>query len=59
SPPDGTELRSSNAALNQILETQKAINTPTRKYISRLTRVSEVQNTELTMLRKELAEKEK
>lgn len=59
SPPDGTELRDSNAALNQIVESQEALNTPTRKYISRLTRVSEVQNAELTMLRKELSEEEK
>ena len=58
SPPDGTELRNSNEVLKEALLAQEVINTPTRKYISRLIEVSEVLNTQNTVLRKEIAEKE-
>jgi hypothetical protein len=59
SPPDGTELRNSNAALNLLLAAQNGVDTPTRKYVARLTQTSERLSTQVIMLQKELEEKEK
>jgi hypothetical protein len=54
SPPSDAELRSSNAALNLMLQAQNVLDSPTRKYISRLTRTAETLRTQNTLLLKEL-----
>jgi DDE superfamily endonuclease/Tc5 transposase DNA-binding domain/helix-turn-helix, Psq domain len=56
SPPTDTELRSSNAALNLMLSSQSRVDTPMRKYISRLTRTTETLTAQNTLLLKELQE---
>ncbi|KFZ01805.1 hypothetical protein V500_00614 [Pseudogymnoascus sp. VKM F-4518 (FW-2643)] len=54
SPPSDAELRSSNAALNLMLQAQNVLDSPTRKYISRLTRTAETLRTQNTLLLREL-----
>ena len=58
SPPDGTELRESNVLLNSVLAQAPGLASPAKRYVDRVTRMAETQNTELTILRKQLQEKE-
>ena len=58
SPPDGTELRESNILLNSVLASTEGLASPARRYVDRVTRMAETQNTELTILRQQLREKD-
>lgn len=58
SPPDGTELRESNVLLNSVLAGAPGLASPAKRYVDRVTRMAETQNTELTILRKQLQEKD-
>ncbi|KFZ24937.1 hypothetical protein V502_00572 [Pseudogymnoascus sp. VKM F-4520 (FW-2644)] len=58
SPPDGTELRESNVLLNSVLIQVPGLASPAKRYVDRVTRMAETQNTELIILRKQLQEKE-
>lgn len=53
SPPDGTELRKANAALNSELERCHEVASPIKRYIARMTRAYEMTHSELTTIRKE------
>ena len=59
SPPDGTELRESNVLLNSVLAQAPGLASPAKRYVDRVTRMAETQNTELTILRQQLQEKDK
>jgi hypothetical protein len=56
SPPDGTELRESNVLLEEVIANVPELPTPAKRYIRRITRMAETQNTELTIIRKNLEE---
>lgn len=58
SPPDGTELRDSNVLLNSVLTKTPGLASPARRYVDRVTRMTETLSTEVTILRKQLQEKE-
>jgi hypothetical protein len=57
SPPNGTELPESNVLLNSVLAQAQNLPSPAKRYVDRVTRIAETQNSELTILRKELQEK--
>ncbi|KFY94645.1 hypothetical protein V500_03121, partial [Pseudogymnoascus sp. VKM F-4518 (FW-2643)] len=57
SPPNGTELCESNVLLNSVLAQAQNLPLPAKRYVDRVTCIAETQNTELTILRKELQEK--
>jgi len=56
SPPDGTELRKSNVLLNEVLADVPNVPTPVKRYVDRVTRMAETQNTELTIKDKIIAD---
>ena len=56
SPPDRTELRTANAVFNSVLASREPLASPTRRYTARVTQLLERQNTELTVIKKELEE---
>ena len=56
SPPDGTELRHANSVFNSTMASSNSPASPARRYAKRMTRLVESQNTELTILRKEVKE---
>lgn len=56
SPPDGAELRHANLVFHSAMSSHVLPATPTRRYAKRVTTLVETQNTEITLLRTELAE---
>jgi len=54
SPPDGTELRRANAALNAELEASNSLTSPVKRYITKMARAYELTHSELTTTRKEV-----
>ena len=56
SPPDGTELRHVNSVFNSTMANSNSPASPVQRYAKRMTRLVESQNTELTILRKEVKE---
>ena len=56
SPPDGTELRQANAALDSELRKIKEVISPIKRYVDGLTKTSEVTQSELVNIRRQLAE---
>jgi hypothetical protein len=56
SPPDETELRHANSVFNSTTASSNSPASPARRYAKRMIRLVESQNTELTILRKEVKE---
>ena len=56
SPPEGTELRQANALFNAQICDVDGVPSPAKRYAERMTRALERTQSELTMIRKELAE---
>lgn len=56
SPPDGTELRQANSILNSELRENPTIQSPAKRYLSRLTQAYEMAHSELTTIRKTLVD---
>ena len=56
SPLQGTELHQTNQVLRRALESGTGLVTPTKRYISRIANLSEAQQTEITLLRKQVEE---
>lgn len=56
SPPEGTELRQANALFNAQIRDVDGIPSPAKRYAERMTRALETTQSELTTIRKELAE---
>jgi hypothetical protein len=56
SPPDGTEPRHANSVFNSTMTSSNSPASPARCHAKRVTRLVEIQNTELTILRKEVKE---
>jgi hypothetical protein len=54
SPPDETELRHANSVFNSTTASSNSPASPARRYAKRMIRLVESQNTELTILRKEV-----
>lgn len=55
SPPDGTELHTATELLNTTIASTPAVPSPAKRFLSRATQLLEIQNTELTILRKQYA----
>ena len=53
SPPDGTELRESNILLDSIVAQTPGFPSPAKKYIARVTRMTETLTAENTLLRQQ------
>lgn len=58
SPPDGTELREANTVLNSELSKASSVGSPIKRYAERMTRAFEATQSELTTLRKRIAEQD-
>ena len=56
SPPDGTELREANTVLNSELRKAGSVGSLIKRYAKRMTRAFEATQSELTTLRKRIAE---
>jgi hypothetical protein len=56
SPPEGTELRQANALFNAQICDVDGVPSPAKRYAERMTRALETTQSELTTIRKELAE---
>jgi hypothetical protein len=56
SPPEGTELRQANALFNAQIRDVDGVPSPAKRYAERMTRALETTQSELTTIRKELAE---
>lgn len=56
SPPKGTELQQANSVLNSLVQDNKAIESPVKRYIARATSALEKSNSENTLLRKQNSE---
>ncbi|KXL42336.1 MAG: hypothetical protein FE78DRAFT_495858, partial [Acidomyces sp. 'richmondensis'] len=56
SPPDGTELREANALLHSELDKEQPLLSPAKRYTKRITRALETAQSEVALLRKELAD---
>ena len=53
SPPDGTELRESNVLLDSVLAKTPGLPSPVKRYVNRVTRMSETLSTEVNLLRRQ------
>jgi DDE superfamily endonuclease len=53
SPPDGTELRESNVLLDSVLAQTPGLPSPVKRYVARVTRMTETLATEVTLLRRQ------
>lgn len=53
SPPDGTELRNSNVLLDIVLAQTPGLPSPAKRYVARMSRMTETLTTECTLLRKQ------
>src|SRR5689334_10043310 len=53
SPPDGTELRESNILLDTVLAQTPGLASPAKRYVARVTRMTETLATENTLLRRQ------
>jgi hypothetical protein len=58
-PQDGTELREANAVCNMEINKADSIPLPVKRYVARMTRAFEATQSELSTLRKEVAEQQK
>jgi hypothetical protein len=56
SPPEGTELRQANTLFNAQIRDVDGVPSPAKRYAERMTRAFEITQSELTTIRKELAE---
>ena len=53
SPPDGTELRESNVLLDSVLAQTPGLPSPVKRYVARVTRMTETLAAENTLLRRQ------
>ncbi len=53
SPPDGTELRESNVLLDSVLAETPGLPSPAKRYVARVTRITETLAAENTLLRRQ------
>ena len=53
SPPDGTELRNSNVLLDSVLAQTPGLPSPAKRYVARVTRMTETLTTENVLLRRQ------
>ena len=58
SPPDGTQLREANALLNSAIKAVEGLPSPVKRYTERMTRFTELANSENVALRKQVKEQE-